>query len=301
MSDPTSDPLIAPRVYALAAQLKAGKLTAEDRAKPYSGIWPRVPDGLLPFIESPSLKKLAEALRTNPRLYWHPLVARQIMHLLTLSRDPEKWDVVSQHLRALVEAYVNGLRLGRVIRWRPKPKGPGPKAGIKNPHPALPWDEWINPATLERDFCTLRELFKVKLKEAGGLLKGVKDEVKGRCRELVLEVLKESDIEWTALGYNVPKSEGTKPSASEDVEEWDWDKWHDEDFVEPWVSLAEATAEALVEKFMEWRKLPSKEGTPARMAFATLGALLDAKPAQVRNAIQNYRRTKNTSKSKPTR
>jgi len=195
---------------------------------------------------------------------------------------------------------VNGLRLGKRIDWKALRKTSGRKGGIKNPHPMTPRDELIDPATLERDFCTLRELFKVKLKQAGGMFKGVKNELKNRYRQLVLEVLKDSDIEWTALGYSVPKSEGTEPSASEEVEEWEWDKWHDEDFVEPWVSLEEATAEALVEKFMKWKKLRSREGNPARMAFATLSALLDAKPTQVRNAIENYRRKKKTSKPKPT-
>ncbi len=270
-------------------------MTPEDRDKPYSGIWPQVPDGLLPFIESPSLEKLAKVLKAHPRLYWHPLVAAQMRHLLRLRPDADKWDVASQHLRALAEAHVNGLRLGRRIEWKALRRAPGPKGGIKNPHPMTPGDEWIDPATLEREFRTLNKLFRVKLKKAGGPFTGLIDEVKGRYRQLVLEVLKESEIEWTALGYSVPRSEGTEPSGSEEVEEWDWEKWHDEDFVEPWVSLVEARAEALVEKFMEWKKLPSKEGYPARMAFATLSALLDVKPAQVRNAIENYRRKKKTS------
>jgi hypothetical protein len=294
MSDPAANPIIAPNISTLSAQLKAGKLSPEDRAKPYSGIWPRVPDGLLPFIESPSLEKLAEVLKAHPRLYWHPLVARQMIHLLRLSRDPEEWDVAARHLRALAEAHVNGMRLGKRIGWGALRKKPGPKGGIKNPHPAMPWDEWIDTATLEREFRTLNKLFRVKLKKAGGPFTGLIDEVKGRYRQLVLEVLKDSDIEWTALGYSVPKSEGTKPSASDEVEERSWDRWHDEDIVEPWVSLDGATAEALVEKFMEWKKLPSKEGYPARMAFATLSALLNAKPAQIRNAIENYRRKKKT-------
>lgn len=237
VSDPTADPLIAPRISTLSAQLKAGKLTPEDQARSYAGIWPLVPKGLRPFIESPSLEKLAEVLKAHPRLYWHPLVARQMFHLFRLTWDQEEWrrlgwklqcdeygrdlppnevDEIDLRLRNLVQGHGEALIGGR-IKWEKmcgRKRGPKSGSGISNPYPPpIPWDEWengqrIHPATLERDFCALRLAFEKELKRLKGKATGIasSEQVdikkrRNRYRRRVLEVIKQSDIEWSGLRY----------------------------------------------------------------------------------------------------
>jgi hypothetical protein len=92
MSEPTSDPLIHPRISQIAALVQSGKATPEDLAKPYTIPWQRVPVSLLPFIQSPSLATLTQVLTSRPLLYGHPLVFHQIAYLLRLGWDESEWD-----------------------------------------------------------------------------------------------------------------------------------------------------------------------------------------------------------------
>jgi hypothetical protein len=184
MSETTPDSLIHPMISKVAALLQSGKATAEDLGKPYAVFWPRVPHELLPFIQSPNLATLIEVLTSHPRLYWHPLVFRQIDYLLRLRYDEAEWQrlgwvpqydedsyhwppakvtVVNQWLERLVEAHVNGLFPDRRLQWTPQPKRRGPKSGIRNPVPAEGWAEWVDAASLDEDFRELRSAFKTRL------------------------------------------------------------------------------------------------------------------------------------------
>lgn len=300
MSDPTSDPLIAPRISKLSAQLKAGKLTPEERAKPYPVKLSTIPDALLPFIESPRLEKLAEVLKAHPRLYWHPLVARQILHLLRLvsesGKDAPQGGAAVTWLKALAEAHVNGLRLGKRIKWKAPTEKRGRKNIIENPYPAMAGDEWIDPATLEREFCALRLAFEEKVKQAKGKASSSASskqaDIKKRrysYRRLVQEVLKQSDIEWSGLRYQFPESVATSSTGAETAELF----WSEEDFAdpEPWESL-ELKLGANILKTLEagkGRRL-KRESDEAYLAYVALGALLKAEPKKVRDKIENYRK-----------
>src|SRR5262245_42904614 len=87
----TPDGLISPFVQKLAHILATQAVTAEDRAKPVPGTWARIPDQLLPFLESPSVTSLAGVLREHPALYWHPIVYRQVIYLARLRWNEEEW------------------------------------------------------------------------------------------------------------------------------------------------------------------------------------------------------------------
>jgi hypothetical protein len=311
MSEPTADPLIAPRIAALSAQLKAGKLTPEGRAKPYPISLSYVPDALLPFIESPSLPNLIEVLRKHPRLYWHPLVAQQVWHLVRLSWDQTEWHKLGwliqydedgvppppkeaqeahQELMRLIEAHGGGLVRRRII-WRKLRKKTGPKGRIKNPYPAMPWDEWIDPATLARDFGALHKFIKAKLASAGGWT----DADKESYRNIILEALKESNIEWSSLAYEGPKTDAKPPTTGEEAIGF----FTGEDFMEPWELAETVLGDTMRQKLNEADSLYQKAGVPASLAYAVLAALLKESPTKIKNAIDNYKYPREKKPAQP--
>lgn len=161
--EPSPDPLVEPSILKVAELLRSGRLTAEEMSKPITGTgWARVPPELGPFLESPTLPKLAEILRTSPGLYWHPLVKRQVTYLHQLRRDENEWQrlgwepkwedtygiqrppeqvaAVSEALLNLVGAHAGGFFPHRRIVWKDKAGKPGRKGKLSNPHPTgEPW------------------------------------------------------------------------------------------------------------------------------------------------------------------
>lgn len=110
--DTPPDPLIEPQVAELTAFLRREKLTPNDRAKLCPPKWPRVPDELLPYVESASLSTLAEVLKAHPRLFWHPLVEGQVWHLveyLSPFHDEATYQSARNALHRLIEAWVQGF------------------------------------------------------------------------------------------------------------------------------------------------------------------------------------------------
>jgi hypothetical protein len=319
MSDSISDPLIAPRIAALSAQLRAGKLPPEDRAKPYSGIWPRVPDGLLPFIKSPSLEKLAEVLKAHPGLYWHPLIVRQVWQLVRLSWDQTEWDRLGwliqhdendvpsppkeaqeahQQLMGLIEAHAGGL-VRRRVKWKELSRKTGPKGKTKNPHPAMPGDEWIDSRTLAEDFKAVHDRINVavdEVKKEKADRGGWTHEDKECYRDSLLRVLKASGIEWSGLAYENPKTPAAEPAPSEEAALY----FSDADFSELWEFADVVIGDTIRKKLDEADPLVEKQGIPFSLAYALLAALLEASPVEIKDKIENYRRKKKTSKPKPT-
>jgi len=290
-----SDPLIAPRVATLAALLRAGKLTPEEQVRWYCGAWPRVPKGLLPFIESPRPEKFAEVLKAHPRLYWHPVVARQMLHLLRLipecGREGSSGASVALHLKALIKAHADGLRLGGVIAWERSPRKSGRKGGVKNPYPAMPGDERIDPTTLARDFEALHGLVKGKLKERKGR-GGWTERDKEDYRTIALKALRQSGIEWSRLQYEGAKSD--TPTGAMGKESLDADCFTASDFVEPWESAEVVLSGIIRKKLDEADTLYKKDGVPACLTYALLAALLDQSPTTIRDALDYQRRKKGT-------
>lgn len=188
----------------------------------------------------------------------------------------------------MIKAHANGLRLGEVIAWERLPRVSGPKAGIRNPHPAMPWDEWIDPAALERDFCMLRDLFKVKLKEAGGPFRGVQEKVKERYWRFALGVLKESDIDWSGLRNQIAENAGTARTADEEAEIF----FCDEDFAEPepWGSVELKLGTPMLKTLEAGPGRLEKEGEAAYLAYVVLAALLNVEPTKVRDSMEHHKK-----------
>lgn len=292
-----SDPLVAAPVARLAALLKAGNLTPKDRERAYSGVWPRVPKGLLPFIESPRLERLAEALKAHPRVYWHPLVARQMFHLLRLAsecgRDGSSGVTVALHLKALIKAHADGLHLGEVIGWKPCPKKSGPRAGIKNPHPAMPWDDWICPAALCADFHALHGVIESKLRESkwkprGGTPAEQRASKSRWFLDLALTALKESDIDWSGIRYRTAENAGRARTADKETELF----FCDEDFAEPepWGSVEVKLGAPMLKTLEAGPGRLKSEGEAAHLAYVVLAALLSVEPTKVRDSMEHRKK-----------
>lgn len=116
----TPPPLLAPHLTELAARLK-GKGAPAARRSRTTLTAPQVPRELDGFFTSPSAEALVGAVRAHTRLYWHPLVIKQIAHLRELwQRHNHPEDAfAAQALEAeridddLLRAHVEGSFPGR--------------------------------------------------------------------------------------------------------------------------------------------------------------------------------------------
>jgi len=221
------------------------------------------------FLESPSLTKLAEVLRSHPNLYWHPIVERQIRYLQRLQSEEEEWRrlgwhwhsewdgeyeiytppqevaLVKQQLANLVEAHVCGLLPRTRIRWERAKMQPGPKGGLE----IQGLSKRISAEWLDGFFHMLRDTFKIILRSARD--KPVtKKAAKEWYQKLVQEAVQE-DVGMSLAG--------------------------------PAISHLESALDAMLDGNI------GHEGKPAYLAYAALGALLSTTPENIRNTIGNYR------------
>jgi len=317
--------LIEPSIPPIADLLKSGAIdkelrltneelekiaspTAEEMARSIiAGTgWP-----LRPFIESPTLPKLGEVLKSHPQLYWHPLVQGQVRYLHRLRSDNEEWKrlgwqweskfdgeyevytspkevaLVNEQLANLIEAHAAGLLPQKRIQWKRARRRPGPKGGLKNPYPTWePWSERISAEEIAADFHALRSAFKRRLDAAEGKPR-TKTGAKEWYRELAQQVLESSSVACLESSY-VPCS--SVP--------W-WSGYRDfEHAAHPsgWKPLNLDTAlDAMLNGRMG---RAGREGKPAYLAYAVLGSLLDATPEKIRNTIGNYRHPRHVKKSR---
>lgn len=319
-SESPLDPLIEPSILKIADLLKSGRLTPEEMAKPIAGSgWARVPPELRPFLESPTVQKLAEVVRTFPGLYWHPLVMRQVTYLRGLRHDENEWErlgwepewddtygiqrppkevaAVSESLSQLLEAHASGLFPHRRIVWRDKARRPGRKGRLKNPHPTgEPWTQWVEAARLDEDFRHLRSAFKARLKEAKGKphwRNKAKEWYRNLCQRVLEEASTTAGVGWWSGWKEYQAEPEPEPTSGPS----------------PAGSLNELLARPVTVVVEQWKPLNldsaldkmggdtkpvslTKEGEAAYLAYAVLGALLAAPPEKIRNTIANYRRSR---------
>jgi hypothetical protein len=316
--DPSADALIEPSVLRIAGLLKSGRLTAEEMAKPIAGTgWPRMPPELRPFIESPTLPRLAEVLRARPGLYWHPLVERQIAYLRRLRYDVKEWErlgwepewndtysfaraprqvaTVSEALRSIVEAHAGGLFPRRRIVWKDHSRKPGRKGRLNNPHPTgESWTEWIEPVWLAEDFRYLHAAFKARLRqpEAKPYLRAEAKEWHRRVAQEILQLVSETDgVGWWSGWKDHEVEEMTADPAQSRVSPEPSD---DALFSEPPIIIVERWKPLDLDDALDkmLRREPAslaKEGKPAYLAYAVLGALVGKDPDALKAIIDNYR------------
>jgi hypothetical protein len=242
--EPTPQALINPWISALAALLQSGMVTAEDLVRRDTAFGPRVPPALLSFVRALDLSILAAVLRSNARLYRHPLVWRQIDYLLRLRHDEAEWQrlgwvpqydeeagwqgppaevtAVNQWLERLVEAHVGALFPDQQVRWVRRPQKRGPKSGFRNPHPAGEWAKWVDVESLADDFRDLRCAFRTRLEGTKQAVPRLKAEARAWYRHLAHEVVAQlrreliGFLQWSAVmtdqGTRYPR---TSPPAAD--------------------------------------------------------------------------------------
>ena len=204
---------------------------------------------------------------------------------------------VARQLAQLVEAHVSGMFPGRRIIWKAEPKQRGQKSGFSNPHPTGPWDEWLEADRLEQDFRQLHALFKARLDAAGRAVRRSGADAKLWYQRLAQAVLEESNIPWSDLKIytEVEAAEdrqamvgGPPPGASE-AELWEYLQRLPVPQVDAqWapLDLGNDLESMLVPSK---RRRASRDGIPAYLAYAVLGALLAVTPEQIKNALDNFR------------
>src|SRR5262245_29727600 len=143
-------------------------------AKPYRPPWALVPPELLSFVKSPSLSTLVEALQEHPRLYWHPLVMRQIGYLRRLRHQwrrlgyeeddegPYPVREVRVQFERILDAHLRGVLPDRRMTWQRLKKRPGRRGGLKNPYPTGDWSDRVEARTLDASERELRQFFKAR-------------------------------------------------------------------------------------------------------------------------------------------
>ncbi len=286
---PAPDPLIEPTLVArMGRDISSGKLTHEEMSEPYPGSdWEVVPEELRQFIVSQKLDDLMDALRARPTLYWHPIVARQVLHLHRVASDPgyegenkSLADAAQARLEHLLEVHAERLVRSRRVVWKATPNRPGPRATIPNPHPGdREGSGVVEPSQLQDDWKILHVIFS----REGARLKRQSNETKDgdyrkRLATCVHSLLAETPIAWSGLWSFDDPSPPSEPSSPFEA------------------SLSSALSirwntdfgSAVAGAFESYLK--DKYGLPATLAYFVLGHLLGVSGEKVFNTLDHYRR-----------
>lgn len=303
-----ADALIEPTlVGAMGRDVTSGKLTPEGMSKPYpAGQWELVPEELRSFITSQKMSDLADALRASPILYWHPIVAHQIVHLQRLATDlgyepGDLADCAQAALQQLLTIHAESLAWGQRVSWKSKPKRTGPKGTISNPHPSgVPDSESVWPFQLHAAWETVRATFRSSkvpwTRKPTENTEAYRTRIAARVQTLMARV----PIEWsnlwslTASAQHDAEGEPLSPydvplSTLEHSIQWNTN-------FGPAINAALDSEAALV----------AKDGVPATLAHFILAHLLsDSEHAisgeQVREKIDRYRRKPTPKTAKPSK
>jgi hypothetical protein len=312
------DPLVSPLFVALARNLKRGSIVPDETpfAAKIAFNPPLLPRALVPFVESLDLALLADALRAQRLLYFHPAVRWQLAYLLRLQWDHHEWerlgwDVtmddyvgriatpdeverVNATLRELIAAHVHAMLPDMELVLRDPPKQRGPRGGLPNPRPTDPDTDWIDGRTLHGSWSILRERLEPDARE---LLAKLRQHPSSSNREqlvaLVGEVTNEEPdpLPWSALmewRYDEPP-----PSNLSDDEREFWAYGHYAT-LRTTVDLAPAVEAALTDLLEQPRKRVS---AAAYLAWAVLAVHLGATPREVRSRVEHYDRYKGTHRT----
>lgn len=278
----------------LAKRLKSRRVRIDDAARKRSEQWSTevVPRELVPFLTSLDVRKLIDAVRGRPWLYLHPLVRQEVYCLMHLSCNPRAWiDVgwegdpppevseVKQTLRELLEAQARWFFPRQRIEWKDLPRESGPFAGMDNPFPLMPGDEFIDSGRLWQDWCDLKQVIQRLLAgDRKPSRKRYTHQLSGEeYMKLGQQALERSLLQWTSRGGGSFYEEGLYRK-------------------DPWKVDLGPIAEWLSNEDALPPKMKHGEGRPARLAYALLGALLaddpkqaPAKASEVKNRIDTYR------------
>ncbi len=282
-------PLISPSICNIGAALKASRLSAKTAAR--YGLTAPLLTALRPFLETLDVGDLVAALARHPRLYWHPLIVKQLTHLVELIRDretsPDLQHRAVNAVQGLVAAHAGGLLPGFRVTWTPRARPPGPRAGLANPHPINAMTTFIDATQLSVAWRALRHAITTRRLSALLRCRGESAaDVKEQLMSLASDALEECGPPWSNLrephfSLQPPKTFRSRTIGRRAA----WTLRHLEGH---WnVDLSSAIA-PLVEGAPP--PLLKKEGAPAFLAYAILASLLETTPERVYGIIHQYRR-----------
>ncbi|MBI3769669.1 MAG: hypothetical protein HY271_14425 [Deltaproteobacteria bacterium] len=260
-----------------------------------------VPEELLPFIQTPAIERLRAILAHRPELYWHPIVRAEIEHLrrreheldrishvgaqeADVRHQQEAVNEVSRALQSLVTAHADGILPWLRVAWRPRKKR-GPRAGLTNPYPHNEPTRFIDSIRVEQTWKQLHRFFRAREKDLhlGGRPGSTTDEAVERITTMAINALDRSNAYLWSSRHTLDVGE---PPPGVSVEAhlleaiWAADKWY-------WDIDLRPAVQPVVNRKLSPRM--RREGVPAYLAYATLGALLDTSAETVREKIENHR------------
>jgi len=200
---------------------------------------------------------------------------------------------VYRHLENLVSAHMSNFFPGRQMKLRPIRQKPGPK-GLKNknPFPAHSSDQVVNAVWLKHDYEVLRSAFRERLNTSADkpVLKAALVEW---YQTLANEILAKTSSEEGVASWSDRKDYITikaSPSELASVPESSSDPWNNP--ITEWLEiewtpldLHSAIKRMLIRGGMG---AAGKNGKPAYLAYAVLGALVNQTPEKIRNTIDNH-------------
>jgi hypothetical protein len=296
---PRDHPLIDPALIQLAKRLKSRRVRVDDRApRQPPALWSDkvVPRELVPFLTSLDLGDLVKVVERYPWLYWHPLVRQEMFCLMHLSRAPWAWDdvgwqwgedqrprevaEVNQRLQELLAAHAKYLLPRKRVKWVDPSRPPGTSAGLENPFPLAPGDEFITAEQLYAGWYDLKLATKLFDKDRA-LLRPHKDSHK----KIAHAALKNSAPSWS--DHRPDQFRQVVDAQGRATYEYCDDNWDvDLDPVIAWLCKEKALP-------LKMRKVEKR----GRLAYAILGALLAddprrawSKAMEVLHRVEHYRR-----------
>ena len=284
----TKFPLICPSVRRLALELKAGRAATKTMVARYDVTAPLL-TALQPFLETLDVGDLVAALARHPRLYWHPLIVKQLAHLIELIRDretpPDLQHRAGNAMQDLMAAHAVGLLPGFRVKWTPRARPPGPRPGLPNPHPIDATTRFIDAAQLSVAWRALhRAIAKRRL---GALLRDPAkspSDVQHGVIALASGALNECGPLWSNLRQSHFSRQPPKRFRLLGVaRRASWALTH---LTERWTVDLTSVVAPLVEGPPS--PLLKKEGAPAFLAYAILAILLETTPESVYRVIHHY-------------
>ena len=202
---------------------------------------------------------------------------------LGVALAPPETAEVRAHLQALIDAHVGALLPGFAVAPRLRKLRPGPKGGLKNPHPLWRRDALIDAKQLAWDFDVLRKRIKATAHDLDQRRDETNVDAAQRIERAIRDILDEWGPGWSSLR----EERLLDPSWKADPRKAPWDQIPPATSTQ-WNIDASRVVEALLAK--PGPALKKKEGAPTYVASALLALLLEVSPERVHRTVAHHRR-----------
>jgi len=297
-------PYISPEIVKLSQEFQAEQLNEKEK---------EIPPEIYCFLNTLDFSDLVESLKKSWQLYFNPIVTNQLYFLLKLAKSRDEWmrlgwqeqfdeesemswppkeaEVALEYLMQLVEAHAYSMIPWKRIEWKSLQKKTGPKGIKENPLPKYPNDKYIEAWRLFENYQNLIKLIRQKKFNFKKFPKKPPESFLREKSRLVMELLTESEIEWSGFRKTIldgpikiptKKDEARDPDPLKNVLKMDMpttkEVWENLDFQGEIFNMCSGKMGR-----------SSKDGKPTYLAYSILGKLLGVPPEKIMDVIDNYK------------